>query len=119
MPNDIGTRLRRTFKLAGPVILAIALLWLAGCSATQPIHGADQQPVGAPGFWLGFWHGLIAPIAFLVSLFSDTVRLYAYPNAGRWYDFGFMLGIGGFSGGIFAGTRGEKGNRKAKRGDGD
>ena len=29
----------------------------------------------------------------------------AVPNVGRWYDFGFMLGIGGFSGGVFAGSR--------------
>jgi hypothetical protein len=40
-----------------------------------------------------------------VSLFSDGVRIYALPNAGRWYDFGFMLGIGGFSGGVFSSTK--------------
>ncbi len=59
----------------------------------------------APGFWLGLWHGFIAPVTFIVSLFSDAVRVYAVPNLGRWYDFGFMLGIGGFSGGVFAGSR--------------
>jgi hypothetical protein len=60
---------------------------------------------GVPGFWLGLWHGFIAPVSFVVSLFSDHVRIYACPNAGRWYDFGFMLGISGFSGGVFAGSR--------------
>jgi len=46
-----------------------------------------------------------APMTFVVSLFTDAVRVYAVPNLGRWYDFGFMLGIGGFSGGVFAGSR--------------
>ena len=59
----------------------------------------------APGFLLGLWHGFIAPVAFLVSLFREHVRIYAFPNLGRWYDFGFMRGIGGFSGGLFAGSR--------------
>jgi hypothetical protein len=54
---------------------------------------------------LGLWHGFIAPIAFIISLFPNDMRIYAYPNAGLWYDFGFMLGIGGFSGGVFAGSR--------------
>jgi hypothetical protein len=54
---------------------------------------------GDPGFWLGLLHGLIAPFAFLVSLFSDHVRMYAFPNVGRWYDFGFLLGMGAWGGG--------------------
>jgi hypothetical protein len=44
-------------------------------------------------------------VTFIVSVFTDAVRVYAVPNLGRWYDFGFMLGIGGFSGGVFAGSR--------------
>ena len=86
-------------------VTALALIVLvAACTATQP---ALNTPPSAetPRFLLGLWHGMIAPITFVVSLFSEHVRVYAYPNAGRWYDFGFMLGIGGFSGGIFAGSR--------------
>ncbi len=53
------------------------------------------------GFWLGLWHGLIAPITFIVSLFSDKVTLYEVHNSGGWYNFGFVLGAGLFlSGGI-------------------
>ena len=77
-------------------------LLLASCTASQPAPGGGP---GLPGFWLGLWQGIIAPITFVVSLFVDGVRIYAYPNVGRWYDFGFMLGIGGFTGGIFAGSR--------------
>jgi hypothetical protein len=92
----------RCARIAG--ILAIAAL-VASCAATQSPAGIARAGPAAPGFLLGLWHGLIAPIAFLVSLFSEHIRIYAVPNAGRWYDFGFMLGIGGFSGGLFAGSR--------------
>jgi hypothetical protein len=91
--------MRRTFAVASAVLLALVLV---ACTATQ---ASDATVVGAPGFVLGLWHGLIAPVTFLISLFTDTVRVYAVPNVGRWYDFGFMLGIGGFSGGVFAGSR--------------
>jgi hypothetical protein len=90
---------RRALLLVAPVLLALVL---AGCAASQP---APAVGPGMPGFWLGLWQGIIAPITFVVSLFVDGVRIYAYPNVGRWYDFGFMLGIGGFTGGIFAGSR--------------
>lgn len=84
-------------------LLAVVLVvLLAACTATQAPGTAQPD---TPGFWLGLWHGFIAPLAFLISLFTDAVRVYAVPNVGRWYDFGFMLGIGGFSSGIFAGSR--------------
>lgn len=90
----MGIRPSRWISLA-------ATLALASCAASQ----LDVSDPGAPGFLPGFWHGLIAPVTFLVSLFDEGVRIYAFPNAGRWYDLGFMLGIGGFSGGILAGSR--------------
>jgi hypothetical protein len=58
-----------------------------------------KEPGAAPaGFWVGLWHGMIAPITFFVSLFSDNVRIYETNNNGGWYDFGFMLGIGAYAG---------------------
>jgi len=88
----------RLFRLPA----ALATLALLGCAASQP---TVSQTVGAPGFFLGLWHGFISPAAFIMSLFFDSVRIYSFPNAGAWYDFGFMLGIGGFSGGVFAGSK--------------
>ena len=88
------------------VVAAAFVLVFGSCTASQPQVGVMPGVEPIPGFWKGFWHGFIAPITFLVSLFSDEVRVYAFPNTGRWYDFGFMLGIGGFSGGVFAGSRG-------------
>ncbi len=87
---------------AGLILVASLMVPVfVACAATQ----AAPVDHGGPGFWLGLWHGLIAPVTFIVSLFANGLRIYAYPNAGLWYDFGFMLGIGGFSGGVFAGSR--------------
>ena len=59
-----------------------------------------QVPGETPaGFWAGLWHGLISPITFLVSLFSPNVRIYETNNRGRWYDFGFIIGVSGAFGG--------------------
>jgi hypothetical protein len=38
-------------------------------------------------------HGLISPFSLIGGLFSD-IRIYAFPNNGGWYDFGFMVGAG-------------------------
>ena len=72
--------------------LAILLgaLALAACAATQR---PDAVAPRAPGFWLGLWHGVIFPIAWVVSLFVPKVAIYAVPNNGGWYDFGYFLGI--------------------------
>ncbi|MFL6727230.1 MAG: hypothetical protein ACJ8FS_12055 [Sphingomicrobium sp.] len=70
-------------------LLAAALL-LAACAATQ---APDAVAPTAPGFLLGLWHGFIFPVAWLVSLFTDKVAVYAVPNNGGWYDFGYFLGI--------------------------
>ena len=53
---------------------------------------AEAEPAG---FWVGFWHGMICPITFIVSLFNADVRIYEVNNNGRWYDFGFILGVAG------------------------
>jgi hypothetical protein len=71
------------------------LLWplialLSACAATQ--SPAMVAP-SAPGFWLGLWHGFIFPVAWFVSLFTGKVAIYAVPNNGGWYDFGYFLGI--------------------------
>ena len=70
--------------------ILLAPLMLAACAAQQ-IGGAVQP--AAPGFLLGLWHGFIFPVAWLISLFTDNVAVYAVPNNGGWYDFGYFLGI--------------------------
>ena len=70
--------------------IALAALALSACAATQD---SDAVASSAPGFLLGLWHGFIFPIAWIVSLFVDKVAVYAVPNNGGWYDFGYFLGI--------------------------
>jgi hypothetical protein len=83
--------------------LCFIVLLLAPACAPGPnklARTADSEGEVA-GFWLGLWHGLIAPITFIVSLFNDRVSLYEVHNSGGWYNFGFVLGAGLFlSGGI-------------------
>ena len=60
------------------------------CAAAQDPHAVAAH---APGFLAGLWHGLIFPLAWLVSLFAQNIAIYAVPNNGGWYDFGYFLGI--------------------------
>jgi hypothetical protein len=53
------------------------------------------------GFFGGLWHGIIAPFSFIASLFNSDVAVWAVNNNGGWYAFGFVLGVGGFSGIIY------------------
>jgi hypothetical protein len=69
-------------------VLALVLVACAAGPNDAPPTGADEA-----GFWLGLWHGLISPIAFVISLFTDDVNVYEVHNNGNWYDFGFVLGI--------------------------
>ena len=72
------------------LLLVAGALALAACAATQQPDAVAPQ---APGFLLGLWHGFIFPVAWIVSLFTDKVAIYAVPNNGGWYDFGYFLGI--------------------------
>jgi hypothetical protein len=87
-----GSRIALTLTAVGMLIV------LSACAAgPNGLAGGEEQ---AAGFWLGLWHGLIIPITFIVSLFTNQVSIYEVHNTGGWYDFGFMLGISAvFSGG--------------------
>ena len=71
------------------VLVAISLT-LAACVATQSMNAVAPT---APGFLEGVWHGFIFPIAWIISLFTDDISVYAVPNNGGWYDFGYFVGI--------------------------
>ena len=67
------------------------LLLLAACAQQSP--DAVSSAAGTPGFLWGLWHGFIFPFAWIGSLFSSEIAVYAVPNNGGWYDFGFFLGV--------------------------
>ncbi len=75
-------------------IAILAMLLLAGCAPhTNPTVDVLDADGKSAVFWGGLWHGIISPVTFVWSLFSDTVNVYEVYNSGGWYDFGFMLGI--------------------------
>ena len=77
--------------------LSAALLLLSAC-ASQLDAGVASGPE-VPGFWWGLWHGFVFPFAWIGSLFDSGIAVYAVPNTGGWYDFGFFLGITVLGGG--------------------
>ena len=79
----------------------LVMVGLLTACAHQPEVG---RFVEVPGFFKGWWHGLIVPFSFVGSIFAH-VRFYAWPNSGVWYDFGFLLGIGVWGGGAAASRR--------------
>src|SRR4029079_6861364 len=79
-----------TIMLAAAVFAVIAMLSLSACAATQQSTAVAPN---SPGFLLGLWHGFIFPVAWIVSLFTSQVSIYAVPNNGGWYNFGYFLGI--------------------------
>ena len=81
-----GLRSRGNRLLAFGALCAAALL-LQSC-ATQPPPPAVLNP---PGFLWGLLHGFLIIFTFIASVFTDY-RIYAFPNSGGWYDFGFLLG---------------------------
>ncbi len=88
------------------VVLVGGMLLLAACAAgVNPEVGTTPPDGDIAGFWMGLWHGVIAPVTFVISLFTDSVNLYEVHNNGNWYDFGFVLGAGVLFGGGGLGTR--------------
>ncbi len=77
------------------LIVVVGAALFAAC-AHQPGVGPYMD---APGFLPGILHGLIAPFAFVGSLFTK-VRMYAWPNSGVWYDLGFLIGLGAWGGAV-------------------
>lgn len=80
------------------LVLLIAVV-LTGC-ATQSLGNVENLP----GFFKGLFHGFIILFSFIISLFTDY-EIYAFPNAGGWYNFGYLLGVMSFFGGGGAGVK--------------
>ena len=82
------------------IVAALIALLLTACAAgvNEYVDVADAEGSVA-GFWMGLWHGLITPITFVISLFTDNVNFYEVHNSGNWYDFGYVLGLGTSVGG--------------------
>jgi len=82
------------------ILLLVASVGLLSACATAPPAIESSR-----GFFWGLFDGAVAPLAFIVSWFSDSVGIYGSPNSGGWYDFGFLLGLTAWAGGGYAARR--------------
>ncbi len=77
------------------ILAAVSLVLLTGC---LPGDGTDL-PDKPANFLMGIWHGWLAPISLILSLFTEGIRIYETYNTGWWYDFGYYIAIiSGFGG---------------------
>jgi len=81
------------------VLFLVLVIVAAGC-ARQPLPAASLplDDLGLSGqiagFIVGLFHGFMMPFNMIASLFFD-VRIYTFPNSGRLYDLGYVLGVAG------------------------
>jgi len=95
------------------VLLLAAVLFLIGACTAGPntLAKTENNEGKIAGFWQGLWHGLIAPVTFIISLFTDKISMYEIHNNMGWYNFGFLLGMM-----IIFGGGGSAGKRSSRRG---
>ena len=95
------------------ILVSLALI-LSSCAAgPNQLRNMPDEDGEVAGFWMGLWHGLIAPISFVISLFSKSVYVFEVHNNGGWYTFGFLLGASM----VFGGSGGGAASRKRRRRD--
>lgn len=86
------------------VAMAMVLLLVVSCTpGPNTLEKVPNEEGEVAGFWWGLWHGIIAPVTLVISLFNDNVHMYEVHNSGPLYNVGFLLGMviiwGGGSGG--------------------
>ena len=77
------------------VMLILVCICVSGC-----VPGDGTNSLFHPaGVFSGIWHGWIAPISLIISLFDKNINIYEVYNNGFWYDLGFYMAIiSGFGG---------------------
>ncbi len=77
------------------LLVLFCLGLLCSCAPGVNSRSADNRA----GFFMGIWHGWIAPVTLIWQLFNSNVRIYEIFNTGWSYDLGYYLGVvGGFGG---------------------
>lgn len=86
--------MNKKYLILWMLVIIISML-LTGC---MPGNGKYTHSDPA-GFLSGIWHGWIAPLSLIRSIFNPNIRIYEPINTGWWYDFGFYMAIiSGFGG---------------------
>jgi hypothetical protein len=82
-------------KTVGLALMAVVLvLFISSCANKEVVDACLSGH--KYGFWGGLWHGIIAPIDFVIMFFKNDVTLYAQNNNGAFYALGFLIGSGGW-----------------------
>lgn len=91
--------IKATNSLTKFVIISSICLTLIACTPTKNTNkNLPNNKQQVAGFFDGCWHGSILPVTFVYALFNQDVNVYETHNNGNWYNFGFLLGIGGLLG---------------------
>lgn len=86
------------------IVFIIALLIVVPVLLTACIPGHERYLDNPAGFIWGFWHGLIAWLSFVIQIFTGgDFTIFEANNSGWPYSLGFLLGMGGFGGGVGGG----------------
>lgn len=97
----------KTNKVIHLVLMIVMMMVLLTACAPGDGTNSAEKPAG---FFSGIWHGWIAPISLVISLFNRNINIYEVYNIGFWYDFGFYMAI--ISG--FGGLALSRGKRKCR-----
>ena len=88
-------KIEKSFKILSLLMLILMIiLAFTGCADVSHVEQCLPATDHVYGFWGGVWHGMILQFAFIGSLFSDDIAVYAVNNNGGWYNFGFVGGFG-------------------------
>jgi predicted nuclease of predicted toxin-antitoxin system len=98
---NTGMRVSKMVKRRVALIATLCAVTLAACASQPYVDTTDT-----PGFFMGLLHGFIAGFALIGHIFNHEIRVYAYPNSGGWYDFGFLFGVS-----LWSGSAGAAGSR--------
>ena len=86
---------KRTKFIVLILVIIIAVSLLSGCIPGDGKNTSDNKA----GFFWGIWHGWLAPISLIISIFKDNISIYEVSNVGWLYDFGYYIAvISGFGG---------------------
>lgn len=115
MPIITMERSKRN-PIAGLSAVKAFLLLILALSITSCATQSSTGTASPPGFFYGLLHGFLIMFSVIGSLFAD-IRIYAYPNTGWLYDFGFFIGAMMILGGGGAGTKKTRKKKKKSKKD--
>ncbi len=89
-------------KTVNGIVLAVLLIGLSGCAAGSTDAHVAAAGGDVPQFFLGLWHGFIAPITLIVEIVNRFAPHllpwkphFFETGAGIAYDLGFYLTLSG------------------------